>query len=117
MYNYKAKVVRVVDGDTVDLKVDLGFHISANERFRIKDIDTPEIWRPSCESELEHGRNAKEFAQKLLPVGSTVIVASSKLGIYGRWIGEITLLDSKNYAEVMIENGFEKLETYYDDIL
>ena len=54
MYNYKAKVVRVVDGDTVDLKVDLGFHISANERFRIKDIDTPEIWRPSCESELEH---------------------------------------------------------------
>jgi endonuclease YncB( thermonuclease family) len=43
MYEYKVKrVVKVVDGDTVDLELDLGFHCSITERFRLKDIDAPE---------------------------------------------------------------------------
>ena len=43
MYTYNAKLVRVVDGDTVDLKIDLGFDIWINERVRLKDIDAPEV--------------------------------------------------------------------------
>ena len=43
MYTYAARLVRVVDGDTVDLDIDLGFHITVRERFRLAGIDTPEL--------------------------------------------------------------------------
>ena len=43
-YTYKAKLKRVIDGDTVDLVVDAGFYISVHQRFRLKGIDAPEIF-------------------------------------------------------------------------
>ncbi|MHC1610385.1 MAG: thermonuclease family protein [Candidatus Methanospirareceae archaeon] len=49
-YIYKAKLERVVDGDTVDLIVDVGFYISVHQRFRLKGIDTPEIFGVSKDS-------------------------------------------------------------------
>ena len=42
MYTYKAKLDRVVDGDTIDVNIDLGFDISVHKRVRLADIDTPE---------------------------------------------------------------------------
>lgn len=115
MYNYKARVIKIVDGDTVDLLVDLGFNISAAQRFRIMDIDTPEIWRPSNDLELDHGRKAKSFAKKIMPLNSTVYVRSEKIGIYGRWNGEITLQNGDDFAQVMKDNGYEKKESYSNE--
>lgn len=66
MYTYDALIVRVVDGDTVDAEVDLGFSLKYNARFRIKGLDTPETWRPKSEAERVHGKAATGFATELL---------------------------------------------------
>ncbi len=84
MYEYKARLGRVVDGDTVDLIVDLGFHISAHHRFRVAGIDTPEVRGP----EKIAGKAAKQWVIEYL-TGKDLIVESKKTGKYGRWIGKI----------------------------
>ena len=45
MYQYKAKIDRIVDGDTMDIVIDLGFKITTNQRIRLKGINTPETYR------------------------------------------------------------------------
>jgi micrococcal nuclease len=55
MYEYKAEVLRVVDADTFDLLVDVGFSITLKERFRLNGVDAPESWRPKTKAEGEHG--------------------------------------------------------------
>ena len=71
MYEYKAKILRIVDGDTVDVDIDLGFGISLNrERVRMMGIDTPES-RTRDLTEKAFGLAAKERLKALLPIGST----------------------------------------------
>jgi micrococcal nuclease len=111
MYEYNAKVTRVVDADTVDASVDLGFFISVNTRFRIQDYDAPETWRPRNEAEATHGHKATEFAKSLL-VDVPIIIRSYGIGIYGRFSAVITLPDGRDFATVMKEAGFSKLENY-----
>lgn len=78
-YEYRATVVRWIDGDTVDLNVDLGFHLTMAGRFRLDGIDTPERGR---QGHLE----AKARAEALAPVGSDVLVITEKGDKYGRWL-------------------------------
>jgi len=85
MYEYRARVVRWVDGDTVDLEVDLGFRMSTSTRFRLQGIDTPEVRGP----EKEEGKKAAGFCQALLPKGASCIVVTTKAGKYGRWLARI----------------------------
>lgn len=66
MYNYKAIILRIVDGDTVDAQVDVGFSIFINHRFRIHNFDAPESYRPKTLAEKEHGEVAKLKAMELL---------------------------------------------------
>jgi micrococcal nuclease len=109
MYEYRAKVIRIVDGDTVDAAIDVGFKITINHRLRIAGIDTPEVYRPCCEAELQHGRAATERAKELLLDKDVLIRTGKELGIYGRYIAEkIILNDARNFVEVMKEEGFEK---------
>ena len=95
-YIYKARLRRVVDGDTVDLEVDLGFYILARERFRLKGIDTPEIFsRKKDSEEYRKGIVAKEFVDKRFQENNgECMVVSTRTGGYGRWIGEIFFADS-----------------------
>ncbi len=95
-YFYRAKLKRVVDGDTMDLVVDAGFYISVHERFRLKDIDTPEIFGVNKESEeYKKGLNAREYVkQRFAQNEGDCIVESYKTGVYGRWIGVIWFPDS-----------------------
>ena len=111
MYNYKAKVLRVVDGDTYDMELDLGFDIKFKARFRLNDIDTPETWRPKTEAEREHGERATARVKELIE-GKYITVYSYKLGIYGRYSADVYLDDGMNLAELLIREGFEKLEAY-----
>ena len=87
---YAAKILRVVDGDTVDALIDIGFGMSTKQRLRIDDFDAPESWRPRNEAEKIHGEAAKARAKELLE-GKDVIVNTSKaVGIYGRYGASIT---------------------------
>ena len=86
MYTYQAKVKRVVDGDTVDLDVDLGFHVIIRLRGRLIDVDTPERghqdWARATET-LE--RLLKEQEDK----EGYITISTAKTGKYGRWLIDI----------------------------
>lgn len=112
LYVYKGKVLRVVDADTVDAEVDLGFGIKVTQRFRIDGFDAPETWRPRNEAEEKHGLKATERAKELL-LDKNLLFESSKIpGIYGRYGATIWLEDGREFAVVMIEEGFQKQENY-----
>jgi len=115
IYIYRGEVVRVVDGDTIDCKVDLGFNSSMDIRFRVYSedasyFDTPETWRPKTEGEKEHGTEASVRARELL-IGQKIVLKSIKKGKY-RYLAEVFLEDGRNYANIMIEEGFQKRENY-----
>ena len=74
MYEYRCKILRIVDGDTVDVDIDLGFGVWMHrERVRIMGIDTPES-RTRDLTEKKFGLAAKEFVRFLMPVGSSQII-------------------------------------------
>ena len=88
MYEYKATIVKVVDGDTVDVDIDLGFDTWLhNQRIRLDGIDTPEC-RTRNKQEKAHGLLAKEYVQKTLIVGGTYALTTKKKGKFGRFLGE-----------------------------
>jgi len=117
MYQYKARVIRIVDGDTMDVDIDLGFDIHTHTRVRVLDLDTPETWRPISMDEREHGMQAKAEARRLL-FGKELTVETSKgkgKGKYGRWLVKIILPNGWDYAEYMNLNGFAKRKSYILD--
>lgn len=110
MYEYKAEVINVVDGDTFDAIVDLGFEIQTRKRFRVANLDTPEVRTKNVE-EKKHGKEATKKAKELI-LGKVVTVKSDKTGKYGRYIAKVTLPGGEDLAEVMINEGFSKKESY-----
>ncbi len=113
MYKYNGLVKRVVDGDTFDIKVDVGFSITINHRFRLHGVDAPETWRPRCEAERVHGEQATLFVKKLIE-GKQVIVQTYKLGIYGRYNADI-IINGKQVSDLLIQNKLIKLDSYPSD--
>lgn len=111
-YHFKGKVDRVVDGDTVDATLDLGFGIWMKQRFRIDDFDAPETFRPKNEAERKHGKAAKKRAIELLMDKDLIFTTSKKIGVYGRYGASITLQDGRKFSEVMINEGYEKRDNY-----
>jgi micrococcal nuclease len=102
MYTYSAKVVRVVDGDTVDLNIDLGFHITVTKRIRLSLINAPE-------TSTDLGKRSKEFLSKTLPEGTTVTIKTQldKDDKYGRLLGEIFTPDQiSSINKLMIDSGY-----------
>ena len=74
MYEYKCKILRVVDGDTVDIDIDLGFGIWMHkERVRMMGIDTPES-RTRDKEEKKFGLASKQFVKDHMPVGSMQVL-------------------------------------------
>jgi len=88
MYEYKATIVKVVDGDTVDVDIDLGFDVwLRNQRIRLYGIDTPEC-RQRNKAGKAHGLLAKAYVQKALIVGRTYALTTKEKGKFGRFLGE-----------------------------
>ena len=97
MYEYKSTVIKVVDGDTIDVDIDLGFDIIlSNQRIRLAGIDTPESRTRDLE-EKKFGLLAKEMVEIHCPVGSTVTLRTSKdeRGKFGRILGDFTIYDAE----------------------
>ena len=106
VYEYKCKIVRVVDGDTVDVDIDLGFGIWMHkERIRLHGIDTPESRTRDLE-EKKYGLLAKEQIRFFLPEGSmqTLVTVRDKAGKFGRILGKFKIFDSKNDCETTIND-------------
>jgi|TARA_R100001126_G_scaffold35488_1_gene19824 micrococcal nuclease len=92
MYEYCCQVTRVVDGDTVDANIDLGFDISYFSRIRLFGIDTPES-RTRNKDEKLRGLLAKDYIVNALANGKQVLVktALEKKGKYGRVLGSLVV--------------------------
>ena len=106
MYEYRCKVTRVVDGDTVDVDIDLGFGVWMHkQRIRLHGIDTPES-RTRDLDEKKYGLLAKEHIKSFMPVGSmqTLVTVKDKAGKYGRILGKFLIYDKKTDAQMTIND-------------
>lgn len=101
-YNYKAKITRIVDGDTVDAIVDLGFTVSVNVRFRLYGIDTMEL----TDKDPVKRNLAMEAKLRLISLveGKEVMLKSYKTDKYGRWLAEI-FLDGTSINKMLLSEG------------
>ena len=110
MYEYRVKVLRVVDGDTVDVDIELGFGVVlANERVRIMGVDTPES-RTSDDVEKLFGLASKNRLKDLLGEVAILKTQNSKdgedmKGKFGRILGDFVAPDGRMITEIMIEEG------------
>ena len=109
MYTYKAKLDRVVDGDTIDVNIDLGFDISVHKRVRLAGINAPESRTRDLE-EKKKGLASKARLIELLDK-CDLVVESKELGKYGRVIGGLTIYPDDlglpiNVNEKLIEEGY-----------
>lgn len=115
VYIFPAELERVVDGDTMDVRVVMPLGLRWDLRLRILEIDTPETWRPSTLSEKLHGEAATAHAIELLDQGP-FWVRINDWGVYNRAEADIILHDLSDYAETMKAAGFEKREHYEDRV-
>jgi len=89
MYEYYCEVTRIIDGDTLDVDIDLGFSTKlTKQRIRMLGIDTPESRTRDLE-EKSRGLLSKKFLMDLCPVGSKIKLVSHGKGKFGRILGEI----------------------------
>jgi micrococcal nuclease len=103
-YNYNAKLLRVVDGDTVDALIDLGFNTWVKKRIRLYGIDTPET-RTRDKEEKKKGLAAKERLKEILAeCNNEFILSSHGIGKYGRCLGEL-FINSGNINQQLITEG------------
>ena len=96
MFEYNCTIVKVIDGDTVDVDIDLGFGVwLKKQRIRLYGIDTPESRTRDLE-EKKYGLVAKAFVLAHLPLGSTrtLTTVQDKTGKYGRILGKFKAYDS-----------------------
>jgi micrococcal nuclease len=105
-YTYKATVIRVVDGDTVWLEVDLGFRMKTINDFRLYGVDTPERGQPGWSE-------ATAFVNRIAPAGTEVLITTYKdPDKYGRWLVDISVDDDLLPINVqLIQQGLAK--TYF----
>jgi micrococcal nuclease len=111
MYEYRATINRVVDGDTVDIDIDLGFGIwMKDERVRVMGIDTPES-RTSDKVEKIFGFAAKDRLKELIPEGSTQILKTEvdrdgedAKGKFGRILGDF-IVDGERITDILVSEG------------
>ena len=109
MYEYKAVVVKVIDGDTVDVDIDLGFNVwLTKQRIRLYGIDTPES-RTRDKVEKIFGNLAKSKVLDFCPIGSNIVLQTKtdgSRGKYGRILGELVTLDGINVNTFLVENNY-----------
>ncbi len=102
MFEYQANITRILDGDTFDATVDLGFHTYSKQRFRLLNYSAPEIRG----EEREMGLVAKQKLEEMLPVGSECRIKSEKTEKFGRWLAEIAWSDGQSLSGHLISLGY-----------
>ena len=110
MYQYNCKINKVLDGDTVDIDLDLGFNIVlVNQRVRMAGVDTPES-RTSNKEEKPRGLLSKKKLAEKLPVGSWQIIETQRSDNnddkFGRILGVFLLEDGTRVNDWLIKNNY-----------
>ena len=106
MYEYACKVERVVDGDTIDVVLDLGFDVLYKSRVRLYGIDTPES-RTRDLDEKARGKLAKNFLKECIDAGEKVVIQTKlkdSRGKFGRVLGEV-VVDGVNINVKMVDEN------------
>jgi len=105
LYKYRATVIKVVDGDTIDVDIDLGFFtVLHRQRIRLHGIDAPEVRG----SERFEGLEAKAWLeQKIGGKEIELVTFKDAKGKYGRWLGVI-YLRGQNINQLMVEKGLSE---------
>lgn len=107
MYEYNAICERVVDGDTIDARIDLGFNVWTFVRIRLYEIDAPES-RTRDLDEKRRGLESKEYLKTILTSnGNHFVLRSHGMGKYGRCLGTI-YVRGENVNQRMITEGYAK---------
>ena len=115
MYQYKAKLIKVVDGDTVDALIDCGFSTFKKERVRLHGINAPES-RTRDKEEKKRGLAAKARLKELIKEGKNQFLVETsidKKGKYGRLLGKLFRLyedfvpsnEVRSYNQILLEEG------------
>lgn len=110
MYEYRVKkVLKVVDGDTIDVDIDLGFNISYTQRVRLAGIDTPES-RTKDKAEKILGLEVKDRLKKAIDAATNIVIKTEKPDSsekYGRILGWVFLDDNKvSINQTLIDEGY-----------
>ena len=106
-YIYKIKITRVVDGDTVDADIDLGFNICLNKRIRLYSINTPEC-RTRDKDEKKKGLAAKKRLQEIVEEqNGELYLKSMDQGKFGRCIGVLFErdFDDESINDMLVQEG------------
>ena len=110
MYEYRVKkVLKIVDGDTIDVDIDLGFDISYMQRVRLAGIDTPES-RTTDKAEKVLGLEVKDKLKKAIDAATNIVIKTEKPDSsekYGRILGWVFLDDNKvSINQTLIDEGY-----------
>lgn len=93
MFTYKAKVIKIVDADTLDVEIDLGFNIHYKVRLRLSNVDAPEL-------KTKEGKEAKAFVEQELASGE-VTVTTYKTEKYGRYLALVIYSDKNGVIKAL----------------
>jgi micrococcal nuclease len=99
MYEYDAKVINIIDGDTVDCVISLGFYLTATHRLRLLGVNCPEVHGPT----RAEGLKAAEYTRATL-LGQTVRIRTAKSDSFGRWLAQI-YVDGLDFNQSLIDRG------------
>ncbi len=109
MYKYKAKVERVIDGDTLEVTIDLGFKITTVQKLRLAGINTPETYNVKKDSEeYQKGMFAKNYVEKRIAENNNLILIETEKvpEKYGRYVTKVWLEDvEKTLNDELVEKG------------
>ena len=105
MYEYSSTLVKIVDGDTVDVLIDLGFNTTKKERVRLLGIDTPESATKDL-AEKKLGIEAKEYITQWFAKNTPFRLQTTKDDKYGRILGVFTGLDEKTLNSRLVDEGY-----------
>ena len=105
IFAYRARALNVVDGDTVDLFIDLGFRMTSTQRVRLLGVNTPELHSPDL-SVRERAVAAKQFLMSMLLIGGDwpLIVQTAKSDSFGRWLADIWVAGT-HVNNALLEKG------------
>ena len=108
MYEYKARLIREIDGDTIDADIDLGFGVWVRQRIKLYGINTADS-KSKDPQQREAGVNARNKLLELLPREFVVQTILNKRGKFGRVLGKVFVVVDENHKQnindTMVEEG------------
>lgn len=113
MYEYRARITKVYDGDTFTAEIDLGLRVKVTGRLRLARVNTPEVRGP----ERPEGLRVRDYVRGLI-LGKAVVISTQKdkKGKYGRWIAEVVYIDTfwktVNLSEHLVQQGMAREVSY-----